>query len=89
MAFPTVGQVTPQVAPQVTPQVKELLKAFSGEHTRQELQDKMNLDDRKNFRIIRILPALSDAFIELTIPDKPNSSKQKYRLTEKGVMAKK
>jgi predicted transcriptional regulator len=29
-------------------------------------------------------PALDDDLIEMTIPDKPRSSKQKYRLTEKG-----
>jgi len=28
--------------------------------------------------------ALIEGLIEMTIPEKPNSSKQKYRLTEKG-----
>ncbi|MEA2034093.1 MAG: hypothetical protein U9N40_01160 [Euryarchaeota archaeon] len=27
---------------------------------------------------------MSNEFIEMTIPDKPKSSRQKYRLTEKG-----
>jgi predicted transcriptional regulator len=30
---------------------------------------------------------MEDDLIEMTIPDKPRSSKQKYRLTEKGSKA--
>jgi len=29
-------------------------------------------------------PALDGSFVEMTIPDKPRSSKQRYRLTELG-----
>lgn len=32
-----------------------------------------------------ITPALASAVIEMSIPDKPNSRIQKYRLTQKGV----
>ena len=31
-----------------------------------------------------VKPALADSLIEMTIPDKPNSRLQKYRLTDKG-----
>jgi hypothetical protein len=31
-----------------------------------------------------LAPALRESLIEYTIPDKPNSSLQKYRLTDKG-----
>jgi|SRR5690554_2369494 len=75
-----------QVTPQVTPQVLMFLKVFTGEHSRQELQDKMELSDRKNFRENYLQKAIEQNLIELTIPDKPRSSKQKYRLTQKGKM---
>jgi ATP-dependent DNA helicase RecG len=51
------------------------------------LQKSLGLVDRKNFRINYLNPALEEGLIELTIPDKPKSSKQKYRLTEKGRKA--
>ncbi|AVR46482.1 transcriptional regulator [Christiangramia fulva] len=80
-------QVSPQVTPQVTPQVQELLNVINGEVSRTELQNSLGLSDRKNFRINYLNPALEEGFVELTIPDKPKSSKQKYRLTEKGRKA--
>ncbi|MFO7598231.1 MAG: cell filamentation protein Fic, partial [Candidatus Desulfacyla sp.] len=39
---------------------------------------------RKSFRERYLKPALTDGLIEMTIPDKPNSRLQKYRLTDKG-----
>ena len=92
MAFPATEsvttQVTTQVTPQVTLQVEALLKVLTGEHMSQELQDKLGLTDRKNLSENYLRPALEAGLIEQTIPDKPNSSNQKYRLTEKGKLAK-
>lgn len=84
------GQVPrkyPASIPQVTPQVQELLNAFTGDHSRTELQDNLKLSDRENFRINYLVPAIENDLVELTIPDKPKSSKQQYRLTEKGKKA--
>jgi Fic family protein len=78
------GMVTPQVAPQVTPQVERLLEGLAGEMTREELQSALGLRDRKSFRARYLKPALVASLIEMTLPDKPNSRMQKYRLTEKG-----
>lgn len=92
MIFPATEkipmQVSTQVTMQVSTQVEELIKIFTGEHTRQDLQDKLKLANRENFRKNYLQSALDEELIELTIPEKPNSSKQKYRLTEKGFLMK-
>jgi ATP-dependent DNA helicase RecG len=78
------GQVTPQDTPQDTPQVKKLLKELVGEMDRNELQKALGLKDRFHFREAYLIPALEAELIEMTIPDKPTSKNQKYRLTRKG-----
>ena len=60
--------------------VIRLLMALSGG----ELREKMGLKHRQTFRGNYLHPALNRDYIELTIPEKPNSRLQKYRLTEKG-----
>ena len=40
--------------------------------------------NRTKFRDQVIKPMLADGLLEMTIPDKPTSSKQRYRITEKG-----
>jgi ATP-dependent DNA helicase RecG len=88
MTFPATEKLPVQVTQQVTQQVEELLKIFAGEHTRKDLQNRLELSDRENFRKNYLQSALDEELIELTIPEKPNSSKQKYRLTEKGILMK-
>jgi len=75
---------TPQVTGQVTGQVQRLLAVCNGELSRAELQEKLGLRHRDNFIEAYLQPALNAGLLEMTIPDKPRSSKQKYRLTEKG-----
>ena len=77
------SQVSPQVTPQVTPQVELLLKVLEDSAqplNREELQALLGLKDRKSFRERYLKPALDANLIEMTIPDKPNSRLQKYRL---------
>lgn len=97
--------VTPQVAPElerpgndmfvphvtehVTEQVKKLVFAIKGELTSVEIMNYLNLKGRPNFVLEYLQPALKLNLIEMTIPDKPKSRFQKYRLTAKGVEIKK
>lgn len=78
-----MGAIT-TATPQVTPQVVQLLEVIRGEMTREELQSILELRDRQSFRKLYLKPALAEGLIEMTIPDKPNSRLQRYRLTDKG-----
>ena len=51
---------------------------------RSQLQKALGLKDTKHVRKTYLLPALQAGLIEMTIPDKPRSSKQRYRLTLAG-----
>lgn len=84
MVLDTLSGTTPQEKPQVTPQVKKLLESLQGEMSRDELQLVLQLKDRKSFRARYLLPALEEGWIEMTIPDKPNSRLQQYKLTPSG-----
>ena len=89
-------QDTPQDTLQDTPQdtlqdkmhiklqIENLLNILDGEMSREEIQKKIGLKDRSNFSQIYLIPALNNNYIEMTIPEKPRSKYQKYRLTKKG-----
>ncbi|MEW6666032.1 MAG: Fic family protein [Thermodesulfobacteriota bacterium] len=76
-------EATPEVTPEATPEVR-LLMALAGEMTRQTIQSALALKDDEHFRKAYLLPALEAGFIEMTIPDKPRSPKQRYRITRLG-----
>jgi len=78
---------TPQVNPQVTPQVSALLRVIKGDMSRDELQAALGLRDRKSFQQRYVQAALEQGLIEMTVPDKPRSRLQKYRLTDAGHIA--
>jgi ATP-dependent DNA helicase RecG len=72
------------LTPEVTPEVTLLLPLCREPHSRKELQAKLSLRDEEHFRIAYLLPAISAGYLEMTIPGRPRSSLQKYRLTAKG-----
>ncbi len=90
LALSHVGGETVQVAeqvtatPEVTPEVRMAQVLQQGEMSREALQAALGLKDEENFRKVWLLPALKARIIAMTLPDKPTSSKQKYRLTPKG-----
>ena len=78
------GEVTIEVSRGVTKEVLRLLKIIKGETSRRDLQRRLRLKSEKHFRAAYLIPALNGGLVEMTIPDKPRSSLQRYRLTEKG-----
>jgi len=69
---------------EVTGEVERLILILHGEMTRQQIQDLLTLKHENYFRSAYLLPALASGLIEMTQPDKPRSSKQRYRLTAAG-----
>ena len=55
--------------------------------TRREIQAALALKHEDHFREMYLVPALDSRLIEMTIPDKPRSSNQQYRLTPAGRAA--
>ncbi|MFO7906114.1 MAG: ATP-binding protein [Planctomycetota bacterium] len=77
-------EVAPEVTPEATPQVLAILAAAERPSTRSELQQAAGLKDREHFRVAHLEPLLAARWLEMTIPDKPRSPKQRYRTTEAG-----
>ena len=73
--------VTPHGAPHVTPHVGRLIAALLGDMSRAELMDALGLRDRRHFARAYLQPCLDAGLIEMTLPDKPRSRTQQYRLT--------
>lgn len=83
---PKFDASAPQVPPKFkafTPQVHSLICVLGEEFLPVSvIMEKMELKDRKNFRLVYLLPALKDGVIERKYPDSPNHPRQQYRLTE-------
>ena len=79
------AQDTAQVTPQVTPQdelqderMKKLLVFCEHPRSRSEMQNFTGLKDREYFRLNILIPLINKGLLFLTVPNKPNSSTQKY-----------
>ncbi len=72
------GNVAGNVAGQVTTEVR-LADALKGEMTRLQLQEALGFKNAEHFRMAYLQPALDAVLIEMPLPDKPRSSRQKHR----------
>lgn len=69
---------------QVSDQVDRLLSAMGNDTlSAAELMNRLELSHRPSFRKNYLNPALEAHLIERTIPNKPSSSRQKYRKARK------
>ena len=80
---------TPQDTQQDTQQdidhVEQLVAVLTGEMSRASIQAGLELKDRPHFIESYLKPALEAELIEMTLPDKPTSRHQRYRLTAAGT----
>lgn len=79
------AQLTTQSATQSTDPVTRLLYCLAqGAMSAGELRLALKIKHRPTFRANYLHPAMAEGLIEYTLPDKPNSRLQKYRLTQAG-----
>ncbi|GAB4450816.1 MAG: hypothetical protein OHK0036_10170 [Bacteroidia bacterium] len=84
-----ISDKSESVTEHVTEHVKKLISLMTDEHSREELMKLLNITHREYFRSEYIQKAIQLGLIEMTLPDKPNSKNQKYRLTPLGLNMKK
>jgi len=77
-------QPKPTKTAEVTAEVMRILPNCTEPISRRDLMQVLGLSHEEHFRKSYLVPALETGFIERTIPDKPRSRLQKYRLTGKG-----
>ena len=77
--YDTFTQITRNDTEQVTEQVFKILEVMGDEKlSAKEIMDKIGIKHRPIFRQNHLTPATQLGLVKMTIPDKPNSSKQKY-----------
>jgi len=81
----TIWRKAGQVTGQVDPWVMRVVEACSTKDLKSaEIQEVAGIRHRETFQRNYLDKLLEDELLERTIPNKPNSRLQKYRLTEKG-----
>ncbi|MDE0650844.1 MAG: hypothetical protein OXI12_10935, partial [Gammaproteobacteria bacterium] len=67
-----------------TVQVRDLVRVLDRDRSRAQILQGLGLRNRSNLVVNYLRPALDAGLIEMTIPDKPTSGRQRYRLTPMG-----
>ena len=83
----SAAQVAVQVPDKYPTSTRQVLTALAGARgplPRAALQEASGLRNREHFVNENLKPLIAAGLIEMTIPDKPRSSKQRYRLTGEG-----
>jgi len=78
------GRQAPDKYPTSTRQVLAALEAENAPLSRAVLQQAAQFSDREHFVNEHLNVLLEAGLVEMTLPDKPRSSRQKYRLTDRG-----
>ena len=78
-----VEPIDEKMSQQATPEIRFLLSKLVGEMTRQDIQDALELPNPRNLNKY-LKPAIEQGVLEMTLPYKPSSSNQRYRLTTLG-----
>ncbi|WP_287985796.1 RNA-binding domain-containing protein [Diaphorobacter sp.] len=79
---PSGGQVGTKLG--LSAEQRTVLAQMADEHDIATLMQWVGRSNRSKFRETVLAPMLAMELVVMTIPDKPNSSKQRYRLTEQG-----
>lgn len=67
--------------------VKRLIPIIGTERLSiKEMMARANLKDRENFMNLYLKPAIAEGYVSLLYPDKPKHPRQKYLLTERGIL---
>lgn len=75
-----------QVSDQVSDQMQKLLLLLKDEPlSRKEIMERLNLVHAHSFREFYLLPSINAGYVIMTIPDKPRSIYQKYRISTLGL----
>lgn len=82
----SIGQATGQAIDHLKEEVKRVIYVTVSELKSSEIMEFLDLKHREYFRDAYLLPAIEAGLIEMTLPDKPNSPNQRYRLTDKGIV---
>ena len=80
-----IGVDDPVTDPVTDPVVRLLQVLVDGALAPSEIQRVLGIKHRPTFRANYLHPALAAGWVEMTVPDKPTSRLQRYRLTAAGT----